>query len=75
MFVAFGHVKIQNQVSGESLSKRFLKLQNFFEFLNLDYVDVTVGESLYVDRRFGENQTNLDRFRPIWTSWKQFEQF
>jgi hypothetical protein len=65
MFVAFGHVKILNQVSGESLSKRFLKLQNFFEFLNLDYVDVTVGESLYVDRRFGENQTNLDRFRPI----------
>ena len=50
---AFGQVKSQNQVSGKSLSKRFVKLQNFFQFLNVDHVDVTVGEGTNVNRGFG----------------------
>ena len=50
---AFGQVESQNQVSGKSLSKRFVKLQNFFEFLNVDHVNVTVGEGTYVNRGFG----------------------
>ena len=43
----------KNQVSGKSLSKRFVKLQNFFQFLNVDHVDVTVGEGTDVNRGFG----------------------
>ena len=50
---AFGQVESQNQVSGKSLSKRFVKLQNFFEFLNVDHMDVTVGEGTDVNRGFG----------------------
>ena len=50
---AFGQVERQNQVSGKSLSKRFVKLQNFFEFLNVDHMDVTVGEGTDVNRGFG----------------------
>ena len=50
---AFGQVKSQNQVSGKSLSKRFVKLQNFFEFLNVDHVNVTVGEGTNMNRGFG----------------------
>jgi hypothetical protein len=50
---AFGQVESENQVSGKSLSKRFVKLQNFFEFLNVDHVNVTVGEGSNMDRRFG----------------------
>ena len=39
---ALGQVKRQNQVSGKSLSKRFVKLKDFLQFLNVDHVDVTV---------------------------------
>ena len=51
---AFGQVKRQNQVSGKSLSKRFVKLKNFLQFLNVDHMDVTVGECTDMYCRFGD---------------------
>ena len=50
-------VKCETEVPGEGDSERFVELENFDEIVNIDTVNVTVGQSSQVN--YGLSQTSL----------------
>ena len=45
----------ENEVSGESLRESFVELENVFEALDVDHVDVAVSQGPDVNGRFGQS--------------------
>ena len=50
-------VKCETQVPGEGNSERFVELENFDEIVNIDTVNVTVGQSSHVN--YGLSQSSF----------------
>ena len=48
-------VKCETEVPGEGDSERFVELENFDQVVNIDTVDVTVGEGSQVNHRLSQS--------------------